>query len=99
MNMREKLADFITGGAVTRALGSEAKAWRYAKAVESQLEARETELETSNDQLRIACFALRRIEDMLTPNAAHGARKMAGVASEALNKICGVVEMGDKNGE
>lgn len=79
MTLREKIADWISGGAVSH---QKKRADKY----------RNSSLKFSslmNDETIKAMHylsALIEISDMETPKAAHAAKKMAAVANEALGK-------------
>jgi hypothetical protein len=76
MTLRERLADWISGGALTRARISEHEEWEAAIFAEAQ--ARNASLKAYVLQER-----LNRIAAMETPNANATVKRMAKIAREA----------------
>lgn len=94
MTFREKIADWISGGALSKARGEAehfgSEAYAALGVIERNHEAYKS-LKALKDAEYLgglaATEALVNITAMETPKAAHAAKKMAAVANKALGKI------------
>ena len=79
MTIREKLADWISGGALTDETNARISTEKHLKRSQDLLYTEVAE----NEDLRVV---LRRIADLETPHANATVRKMARIAREALGE-------------
>lgn len=85
MTFREKLANWISGGALKKAIArGDSYKEKYGRAKNNAL----VFTATANDALEASCRSIKALNDivnMSTPKMAHIGKRMAKVALEALN--------------